>query len=190
MRFDTQPELSSGPVALVPLAPDHALDLLEAGRPPEIWPWMARGPFADQADVEGWIQQALELRDAGRQLPFAVVVEGKAVGSTRLMEVHTDPSDVEIGWTWLSPTVWRTGVNTHCKLALLSYLFEELEAPRVVLKTHLSHLRSQTAIERIGGGERHVVAPDEVMKRDSAYYFIPAARWPEVRARLEGLLAR
>ncbi len=103
-----------------------------------------------------------------------------------LFEAGREPSI----WTWLSPSVWRSGVNTHCKLALLSHAFEHLGAPRVVIKTHLSSARSQAAIERIGGGQRRVVAPDPVMRRDSAYYVIPAGRWPEVRARLEGLLLR
>jgi RimJ/RimL family protein N-acetyltransferase len=99
----------------------------------------------------------------------------------------------EIGSTWYAPWAQRTHANTACKLLLLRHAFEQWQAIRVTLKTDARNARSRAAIERIGGqfeGVRraHVPATDETV-RDSAYYSIIAAEWPEVRGRLEARLS-
>ncbi len=99
------------------------------------------------------------------------------------------PSErVEIGWTWLAPSRWRTALNTEAKLLQLTYAFEELGAGRVALKTDGRNARSQAAIERLGGMKegtlrRHLRMPDGFI-RDTVYYSILADEWPPIRARL------
>ena len=181
--------LSRGGVRLELLDENHGPGLLEIGREPSIWTWMARGPFVDAADVAAFVRQARSTPEAS--VPLAIVgAGGQVMGSTRLMRVHTGETDLEVGWTFVGVPFQRTAVNTTCKRLLFGHAFEVLGAERVVLKTDLRNLRSQAAIERVGGGTRHVVAPDRVMNRDSAYYFIEASRWPGLRERLDGLLDR
>jgi len=65
---------------------------------------------------------------------------------------------------------------------------------RVQLKTDARNLKSQRAIERIGGVREgvlraHMVMPDGYI-RDSVMYSITERDWPEVRRRLEELEAR
>ena len=51
---------------------------------------------------------------------------GQVSGTTRIGDIDKENRNVEIGWTWLSPEVWNTKVNTECKFLLLKYCFEEL----------------------------------------------------------------
>ena len=67
----------------------------------------------------------------------------------------------EIGWTWYHPDVWRTKVNTECKLLLFMHAFETWNLTRVQLKTDSRNLRSQQAI-----GEPGAVKEGESFRKD------------------------
>jgi RimJ/RimL family protein N-acetyltransferase len=141
------------------------------------------------------IRQALIETEAGREVAFALVsaASGSAVGSTRFLNIERPHRALEIGWTWIGPAWRRTAINTECKLLLLSHAFEDLGAHRVTLKTDARNLRSQRAIERIGGVRegvlrRHRVCWDGFV-RDSVYYGIVDGEWPQVKSRLEAMLA-
>jgi RimJ/RimL family protein N-acetyltransferase len=117
---------------------------------------------------------------------------GHAVGSTRFGDIDVPSERVEIGWTWLAPSRWRSAVNSEAKLLQLTYAFDELGAGRVALKTDGRNERSQAAIERLGGVRegtlrRHMRMPDGFI-RDTVYYSILAGEWPPIRDRLRARL--
>jgi RimJ/RimL family protein N-acetyltransferase len=119
--------------------------------------------------------------------------DNRVLGSTRLFDLSDANRSVEIGWTWLTPAVWRTRVNTECKMLLLTHAFETMGAIRVQLKTDSRNVRSREAIERIGGVfegilRSHRIMPDGYL-RDSVYYSILDKEWPVVKRRLEAMLA-
>jgi RimJ/RimL family protein N-acetyltransferase len=141
--------------------------------------------------MEHWISKALKGLKAGTALAFVIVdlATQRIVGSTRYFDFSQRNRGVEIGSTWLSPSVWRTGVNTECKYLLLRHAFETLEMIRVQLKTHHLNVRSQNAIERIGATREgvlrnHVIMPDGSY-RHSVYFSIIESEWPQVKANLE-----
>jgi hypothetical protein len=117
---------------------------------------MPRSCFIDLADTRQWIDEALE---APNQLPFAIVEtqKGKAVGSTRYLNIRPEHRSLEIGWTWLGQEWQRTAVNTEAKLLLLTHAFERLGYLRVEFKTDARNLRSHPrggvaqAHDRAGG---------------------------------------
>lgn len=195
--MDPRPVVLEGRHArLEPLAPEHASDLAAAGRDPSVWTWMPRTPLRDAADARAMIAEALEAARDGSQVPFALVerASGRAVGSTRYLDVRRAHRGLEIGWTWIAPAWQRTALNTEAKRMLLAHAFEDLGALRVQLKTDHRNDRSQRAIERLGARREgtlraHMVRPDGSV-RDTVMYAIVAAEWPEVRARLDELLAR
>jgi RimJ/RimL family protein N-acetyltransferase len=118
---------------------------------------------------------------------------GRAVGSSRFLDIAPEHGRLEIGWTWIAPSHQRTAVNTEAKLLQLAYAFDELGANRVALKTDLSNERSQAAIARIGGVREGILReqfrmPDGYM-RSSVYFSILAAEWPAVKERLQARLA-
>jgi RimJ/RimL family protein N-acetyltransferase len=181
-------------VRLEPLAERHAEDLAEVVGPEEIWTWMSARP-STVADVRGWIETTLNAQATGTELPFAIVERnhGKAIGSTRFLDIQPHHRGVEIGWTWLGRDYWRTPMNTECKYLLLRHAFETWNCIRVQLKTDRRNERSRRAIERIGGQFEGILRNHRVLAdgtyRDSAYYSITDREWPEVKARLEARMA-
>jgi RimJ/RimL family protein N-acetyltransferase len=144
----------------------------------------------DTYHAKEWIEQACEESAAGRQIPFAIIhlASGRAVGSTRYLDIRREDRGIEIGWTWLGKAYQRTAMNTECKWLLLRHAFETLAAHRVQLKTDLRNLASQRAIERLGAVRegvlrRHMLLPDGHL-RDSVYYSILDTEWPAVKERL------
>lgn len=195
-RFDPRPVTLTGThVIVAPLALAHAADLFAAGGDAETWLYMPRPALRSVEDAESMIRQALVETEAGREIAFAIVdrASGRAVGSTRFLDIQRPHRALEIGWTWIGPAWRRTPVNTESKLLLLTHAFEDLGAHRVTFKTDARNERSQRAIERIGGVREGVLRRHRVrwdgFVRDSVYYGITDEEWPAAKARLAGRAA-
>jgi RimJ/RimL family protein N-acetyltransferase len=181
-------------VRLEPLNARHVPGLLEAAADPATWTWLF-GRLDDEAALRAWLADALHARDAGTELPFATLDArtGRVVGSTRYLAIVPAHRRLEIGWTWLTPATWGTGINVEAKLLLLTHAFDELGAMRVELKTDARNERSRAAILALGAQfegvfRKHMRMPDGRI-RDSAWYAITDDEWPAVRTRLEARLA-
>lgn len=164
--FDPRPTVLTGTHAVLePLRLAHANELLVAGGDDATWMYMARPALRSIEDAESMIRQALIETEAGRELAFAIVAtaSGKAVGSTRFLDIQRSHRALEIGWTWIGASWQRTAINTECKLLLLGHAFDTLGANRVTLKT-------------------------DGFVRDTVYYGIVALEWPQVKTRLERML--
>ncbi|WNC12332.1 GNAT family protein [Brevibacillus brevis] len=180
-------------VRLEPLRERHTQGIWEAGQFEEIWTYM-KDRIVRLDDARQFVEQALEHEEKGTELPFAIVREqdGKVIGSTRFLNISRQDRGLEIGSTWLTPSVWKTLVNTECKWLLLRHCFEELGCIRVQLKTDSRNENSQRAIARIGGTREgvlrnHMVLPNGYI-RDSVYFSIVDREWPSVDAKLQMLL--
>jgi N-acetyltransferase len=119
---------------------------------------------------------------------------GQVIGTTQICGIDKVNRNVEIGWTWLSPKVWRTKVNTECKFLLLKYCFEELKVNRVQFSVSGDNLRSQKAVERIGATKegtfrKHRVKADGTLQ-DNIFYSIIDDEWESVKERLIYLLEK
>jgi RimJ/RimL family protein N-acetyltransferase len=192
MEIGTE-ELIGRHVRLAALTPEHREGLLAAARDPRIWAYMP-SRIGTGEEVDRMIASALAARDQGTEWPFTIFSQstGEIVGSTRLLDIMPAHKNVEIGWTWLNPSVWRTAINTECKYLLLRHCFEDAGAIRVQLKTDARNERSQRAIERIGGVKEGVLRRHRILwdgfVRDSVYYSVLDHEWPAVKARLEEML--
>ena len=194
-----QPEpvvLEGAHMRLEPLARAHAPDLFDAAQDDRTWLYMPRLRPRRVDDVLEWIDEALRLQERGEALPFAQVAlsTGRAIGSTRYLDLRRAHRGLEIGWTWIAPSFQRTAVNTEAKLLLLAHAFDTLDALRVQLKTDARNERSQRAIERLGATRegvlrQHVVCPDGFV-RDTVMYSITHSEWPSVRTNLLTRLSR
>lgn len=187
--------LDGSRAALEPLEPAHAEDLWRAVQAPEIWRWLAHlGERRERFDQ--WFEQALSASAEGREGVFAIRDRrrGAVVGSSRYMAVRPADRVVEIGWSWLHPSAWRSGINVEVKMLMLGHAFERLGCVRVELKTDARNERSRAAIAALpaqfeGVLRNHMIVPD-VGQRDSAYYSVIEEEWPAVRANLQRRLAR
>jgi RimJ/RimL family protein N-acetyltransferase len=146
--------------------------------------------------MAAYVAQALKELDAEVSLPFVTVdrASGKAVGTTRFMNIEAPHRRLEIGTTWLGKSFQRTALNTEAKYLMLRHAFETLHCVAVDLRTHERNAQSRAAIERLGGKldgilRHHRIMPDGSM-RNTASYSIIDAEWPAVKARLEARLAR
>jgi RimJ/RimL family protein N-acetyltransferase len=182
-------------VILEPLAEEHADELWEAAQAPEIWEWLAH-IGSERAYFDRWLEMSLASARAGTEGTFATRLQssGTLVGSSRYLNVREWDKVVEVGWTWLHPSAWRTGANVEAKLLMLGHAFEELGCVRVEFKTDARNERSRAALAAIpaqfeGILRNHMIVPD-VGQRDSAYFSVIDSEWPQVRANLESRLAR
>lgn len=211
--------LATGPltgerVRLEPLGHQHLTGMVTAASGGgDLYRWT---PTPQDPDLmRRYVETAIALRDRRAAVPFAVVRrdDGTVIGSTRFHQFDfwawpghdaiADPRtpmapiapDVcEIGWTWLTKTAIRTGVNTEMKRLMLTHAFETWQVRSVCLHTDVRNERSRAAMERIGARfegilRAHRLAAD-LIPRDSARYSITASEWPAVRQHLAELAGR
>ncbi|MGG6463503.1 GNAT family N-acetyltransferase [Solilutibacter silvestris] len=179
-------------VTLEPLARDHMEALKDAVEDGDIGALnYVNVPGRD--GIEAWVEKALAMRDAGRELPFAIVADGRVVGSTRFYDIDLSVPTLAIGYTFHATSVWRTHVNTANKRLMLGHAFDTLAAQSVYFHTSHLNLRSQAAIERLGAHRDGILRAHKRHKddslRDTHTYSIIAGEWPEIRARLDARLA-
>jgi len=172
-------------VALEPVGPQHADGLREAADDERIWRWMLT------RDVEAWIADALRRSD-DRQ-PFAVLHDGSVVGSTSYMSLAPEHRRLEIGNTWMNPSMWSTGANVEAKYLLLRHAFEVVGCLRVEFKTDALNERARGALAALpaafeGVHRRHMLVRGGE-RRDSAWYAVIDEDWADVRRALEARLA-
>jgi N-acetyltransferase len=178
-------------VRLEPLSESHIPDLAQVGLDEKIWEYMRYGRIETKEQLGTWVQELLKLRAQGTDLPFAVIVQasGRAIGSTRYLNIDQEDRSLEIGGTWYGMDYQGTMVNTECKYLLLKHAFEDLGCVRVWFKTDSRNLRSQRAIERLGAVKEgvlrnHMILPTGYI-RDSVVYSILPNEWPAVRIKLQ-----
>jgi RimJ/RimL family protein N-acetyltransferase len=183
-------------VVVEPLERRHEEGLWAAGRDPEVWRWLPVDAAADRESFSGWLEEALARRDAGLDVPFAVLSaeSGAPLGSTRYLALRPEHRGLEIGWTWLGARSWGTGANAEAKLLLLRHAFETLGCLRVEFKTDARNERSRAALEALparfeGIFRKHMIVRDGQL-RDSAWYAVTDDEWPAVEANLERRLER
>jgi len=185
-------------IRLEPLSLKHHAQLCAIGLDEELWRWIP-APVRTAEEMRAYIEAALREQASGTALPFATIVKsgnpsGRAVGCTRYGNIDRVSRHVEIGWTWIARPWQRTAVNTEAKYLMLRHAFETLGCLRVELKTDSLNQRSRNAILRIGAREegtfRNHMITWSGRVRHTVWYSIIDSEWPQVKARLENMLAR
>jgi RimJ/RimL family protein N-acetyltransferase len=178
-------------VRLEPLTRAHVPDLLAVAQDDDVWRFLSLPQPRDAAAMTAVVDAAAVDRT---RVAWAVVVAARAVGSTSYLDVDLAVRGLEVGWTWYAREVWATHVNSACKRLLLGHAFDDLDAQRVTFKLDARNSRSFRAVERLGaqydGTLRHHRLRADGTVRDSAYFSVLAAEWPDVRAGLDARLAR
>ncbi len=181
-------------VRLEPLKMEHFDPLWSVGQDPELWQWT---PYQINTPekMRTYLRAALDAAELGAALPFVTIWQAtdEIVGSTRFGHIDAPNHRVEIGWTWIDRAWQHTPVNTEAKFLMLQHAFEVWHCIRVELKTDVLNTRSRAAILRLGAKEegvfRHHMITDTGRLRDTVYFSIINDEWPDVKARLQKLLA-
>jgi N-acetyltransferase len=192
----TVPTLEGELVRLEPMTRAHEGGLWEASRDERTWTLLSVLQPATREEMDAYVGEALANANAGLELPLVTIrrADGRVVGSTRFLTLRPEHRSVEIGWTWLHPDAWGTGINVEAKLLMLEHAFERLGCLRVELKTDARNERSRAAMAALPaqfeGVHRKSMLVRGGQRRDSAWYSVLDDEWPDVRANLLRRLGR
>ena len=193
MAFVEPVTLRSRGIALVPLSLDHEEGLRAAAADGELWKIRVTS-VPEPQDTRGYIESALQMREAGNRFAFAVTDEasGTVLGSTQLPRHPARGEARRDRLHLVRPRCQRTHVNTTCKLLMLTHAFDTLGCHVVGWRTDNFNHASQRAIERLGARKDGVIRGHALRRdgtiRDTVMYSLRSGEWPEVRAQLLYLL--
>ena len=173
-------------VSLIPMQLEHKEGLLNAASDGKLWElWYTSVP--SHKNIDTYMHTAMNTNS---MLPFSVIETktGNVLGSTRFCNAEPASLRLEIGYTWYAKSTQRTGVNTECKLLLLTHAFEELKCNAVEFRTHYFNTASRNAITRLGAKQdgilrNHRMDSDGTL-RDTVVFSILKSEWPVVRKNL------
>ena len=144
--MDSQPLLEGELVALRPLVAGDWDALYAIASNPQVW---AMPPLHDR-----WREPVFRafFADALAQRGALLVSErgsGRAIGSSRFQGYRPKSGgQVEIGWTFLDPSVWGSGCNTEMKRLMLDHAFRFVA--RVGFRVGEHNWRARRAGEKLG----------------------------------------
>jgi N-acetyltransferase len=87
----------------------------------------------------------------GQGFIIRATCDDSLIGMTRFHSVDRPNKALSIGYTWYIPAVWGKVHNKECKLLMLQYVFENLHFNRAEFRVAHQNIRSQKAVEKIGG---------------------------------------
>jgi len=186
-------ELLGENVRIVPMERDHIEGLFEAGSDELIWAHLPKSVKTIE-EMEAFVDEALNNKKSGTSYPFVILLRknNKVIGTTRFLGISPLDKGLEIGWTWLTSSVWGTQINAECKYILLKHCFETINTIRVQLITDEKNLQSQKAIEKIGGIKEGISRNHKIREngtyRNSVVYSIIESEWPSVKRKLENMI--
>jgi RimJ/RimL family protein N-acetyltransferase len=146
MPFDRQPVLNGELLDLRPLRAEDYPDLFAVAADPLIW---EQHPVKDRYKEEVFQVFFREALESGGALIALDAKDGRVIGSSRFHGYDPAKSEIEIGWTFLARSHWGGAYNREMKQLMLRHAFRYVQ--RVIFLVGLQNLRSQRAVEKIGG---------------------------------------
>lgn len=144
--FELQPHLVGELLEVRPLRPEDWEGLFAVASDPLIWEQHPANDRYQEEVFQEFFREALESGGA-----FVVIDRKtrKIIGSSRYFGFDSGKSEIEIGWTFLARSHWGGEYNGELKRLMLDHAFRFVES--VVFLIGPKHLRSQKAVEKIGG---------------------------------------
>jgi len=144
--MDWQPTLEGRLVRLRPLREEDFESLYAVARDPLIWEQHPAHDRYREEVLRGFFRDAIH---SGGALAAEDLKDGRVIGSSRFHGYDPEQSEVEIGWTFLARSHWGGAFNGEMKRLMLAHAFRFVRS--VVLLVGPENLRSQKAVEKIGG---------------------------------------
>jgi len=198
-RVLPSPQLLAGRyVALEPLnASRHSAALWGAVQGHDgVWTYLADGPYASEADLEG----ALEQKQGGTAAVFLAIVPtagGKgpdpygAQGYASYMRMDPTNGVIEVGNILLAPALQRTTAATEAMYLMARHIFEDLGYRRYEWKCNAKNEPSRRAALRYGFTFEGIFRQHMIVKgqnRDTAWFSMLDSEWPARKAAFEAWL--
>lgn len=143
--------------------------------------------LSDEKSLQQFMNTAFHDKEMNTRRPFTVIenASGKIAGSTSMGNISMHDLRLEIGWSWLGKDYRSTGINRHCKYAMMRYAFEELNFERVEFKTDVLNERAKQGLRKVGGIEEGVLRSHMTMwnnrRRSSIYFSVLKDEWQELK---------
>ena len=144
--MDLQPTLEGSLIRLRPLRAEDFPELFAVAADREIW---AQHPNWDRYKEEVFRDFFRVAMESGGALVVIDKADGRIIGSSRYYGYDQELSEVEIGWTFLARKYWGGVYNGEMKQLMLEHAFRYVK--RVIFIIGPTNIRSQRAIEKIGG---------------------------------------
>jgi RimJ/RimL family protein N-acetyltransferase len=176
---------------LEPLSPDHAEDMFAAhstdteGR---MWTYLPEGPFETLDQFKPFVDGLVASEDP---LHYAIVVDGRAVGSASYLRIDPDAGSIEVGYITYSPLLQRTRASTEAMLLMMQWAFEA-GYRRYEWKCNALNVPSRRAAQRLGFSYEGVFRQMQIVKganRDTAWFAAIDAEWPALISAFETWLS-
>lgn len=155
-----------------------------------MWTYLPYGPFADLASYRGWVENVAHRDDP---LFFAIVTgDDRAVGVAALQRVDRQMGSIEVGHLAFSPELQGTTPATEAMALLASLIFDELGYRRYEWKCDALNTPSRRAAARLGFVYEGTFRQAGIVKernRDTAWFSIIDAEWPQVKVAYEQWLS-
>jgi len=178
------------------LQPNNKETLRDLAKDERIWEgnrgFILNETFDDQFD--NYFATALDNNAMGGQQAFVMhkVSDDSIIGMTRFLNIDKKEKRLEIGYTWYTPAVWGKVYNKECKLLLLQYTFEELNFNRAQFNVAGQNIRSQKAVEKIGGVKEGVLRKygyrNDGSLKNNVIFSIINDEWPVKKEKLLQLI--
>jgi RimJ/RimL family protein N-acetyltransferase len=146
MSFELQPNLKGELIELRPLKPEDWDDLFAVASDPLIW---EQHPARDRYKEDVFRVFFKEALESGGAFVVLDKKTQQVIGSSRFHGYDPEKSEIEIGWTFLARSYWGGHYNWELKQLMLAHAFKFVEG--VVFHVGQSNIRSQKAMEKIGG---------------------------------------
>src|SRR5438477_6532603 len=146
MAFDLQPVLEGELLTLRPLRADDFDALFAAASDPLIW---EQHPASDRYTPRVFRAFFDESLASGGALVARDREAERVIGSSRFYGYDEARSEIEIGWSFLVRSHWGGRYNGEMKRLMLEHAFRSVS--RVIFLIGPRNLRSQRAVEKIGG---------------------------------------
>ncbi|MBK6937311.1 MAG: GNAT family N-acetyltransferase [Chitinophagaceae bacterium] len=150
--FEQNPILENNRVLLRPLQETDFEHLLPFSlNEPELW-YYGLDTAAGEENLKNYIARAIKKRETKQEYPFTIFdkKENTYAGSTRFYDICQEYSTTEIGYTFIGKNFQHTGVNRHCKLLMLTYVFDVWGLERCGLRADARNVKSIKAMKAIG----------------------------------------
>lgn len=181
--FRDQPVLENERVLLRAIKENDFDNLLPFSlNEPEIWTY-GLVTAAGKDNLRKYIDTAVKNMNNNKEYPF-IVFDKKTntyAGSTRFYDIQQSWFTTQLGYTWYGKEFQRTGLNRHCKLLLLTYVFEQWEMERLEFRADAKNAKSIAAMKAIGcvdeGILRNHMPTADGGRRDSIIFSILKTEW-------------
>ncbi len=192
--YHQQPVLENERVLLRAIREDDYPHLLPFSlKEPDIWKY-GLITAAGEENLRKYINAAVNNTEEKREYVFIVFDKraNRYAGSTRFYDIQPEYGSTQLGYTWYGKDFQRTGLNRHCKLLLLTYVFETWGLERLEFRAHAGNTRSIEAMKAIGCVEEGILRSHmptvDGSRRDSIVLSILKDEWcGGVKERLLGI---